>query len=97
VLTFPSEHGLPTLDEEAEMCGLALCEARRLGRELLGDEEAFALIHSGRANRRVAGWHVHIALVAGRWQKAWLYFVLWGKNVLQALGIRRDCRKTRCT
>jgi hypothetical protein len=26
----------------------------------------------------------------GRWRKAWLYLMLAGKNVLQALGLRRD-------
>jgi hypothetical protein len=28
--------------------------------------------------------------LTGRWRKAWLYLVLAGKNVLQALGLRRD-------
>ena len=38
--------------EEAEMLGIALREARRLGQEEFGDEDAFVLIHSGRSNRR---------------------------------------------
>ena len=67
---------------------LALTEARRLADEKLQNVEAFVLIHSGRGNRRGKGWHIHILLVSGRWQKAWLYFVLWGKNVLQALHLR---------
>lgn len=93
VLTFPSEQGAPTAAEEAEMLARALSEARRLADERLKSPEAFVLIHSGRGNRRTDGWHVHILLVTGRWQKAWLYFVLWGKNVLQAVGLRRDRRK----
>jgi hypothetical protein len=36
------------------------------------------------------GWHIHIVLLTGRWRKAWLYLVLAGKNLLQALGLRRD-------
>ena len=74
------------------MLSLSLREARRLSLEKEGRPDAFTLIHSGRGNRRAGNWHVHIVLIAGRWRKAWLYFVLWGKNVLQGLGMRRDRR-----
>jgi hypothetical protein len=90
VLTFPSERVEPTESEEGEMMAIALVEARRLAKELQQNADAFVLIHSGRGNRRANGWHIHIVFVSGRWQKAWLYFVLWGKNVLQAIGLRRD-------
>ena len=60
--------------------------------EKLLDPEAFVIIHSGSANRRASHWHVHLLLVSSRWQKSWLYFVLWGKNVLQACGLRKDGR-----
>jgi len=93
VLTFSPSQGEPSSDEEAEMLALALHEARRRASLLIGDPEGFTLIHSGRGNRRTHGWHVHLAIIRGRWQKAWLYFVLWGKNVLQGLGLRRDRRK----
>jgi len=92
VLTFQRDQGEPGESEIVEMFGIALQEGRRLGREKLGNEESFVIIYSGRANRRAAGWHIHIVLVNGRWHKAWLYFVLWGKNVLQAIGLRRDQR-----
>jgi len=94
VLSFPVEQGEPTATEETEMLAFALGEARRAAMAHFGDPEAFVLIHSGRGNRRTDGWHIHIVPVSGRIQKAWLYFVLWGKNVLQALGRRRDRRRT---
>jgi hypothetical protein len=33
---------------------------------------------------------LHIVLLSGRWKKAWLYLMLSGKNLLQALGLRND-------
>jgi hypothetical protein len=59
---------------------------RREGRR----PEAFGVIYSGYSVRRVQGWHVHIVLLGNRWRKAWLYFVLAGKNLLQAAGLRKD-------
>ena len=35
------------------------------------------------------GWHAHMVVLSNRRQKAWLYFVLSGKNLLQAIGLRR--------
>jgi hypothetical protein len=32
----------------------------------------------------------HIVLLGNRWKKAWLYAHLAGKNLLQAVGLRRD-------
>ena len=49
-----------------------------------------SILYSGYSARREDGWHIHIVLLTGRWRKAWLYLVLAGKNVLQALGLRRD-------
>jgi len=95
VLAFDTVQGDPTEEEEAELLSLALGEARCLAKEKLLDPGAFVIIHSGRANRRVIHWHAHILLVSNRWQKAWLYFVLWGKNVLQAFGLRKDARTRR--
>ena len=88
VLTFLQEQGEPTEAEEIEMLTHALSEARQFAEKLLKNPEAFVLVHSGRSSRRVRGWHIHIVLIASRWQKAWLYFVLAGKNILQAVGLR---------
>ena len=93
VLTFPQEQGEPTTTEETEMIGNAIDQARHLAADLLKNPSAFVLIRSGESTRRVGGWHVHIVLVSSRWQKAWLYFVLSGKNILQAIGVRRDRRQ----
>jgi hypothetical protein len=88
VLTFPQEQGEPTKDEQSEMLAIAITEARRVSAEVLNDPESFVMIQSGCSNRRSRGWHIHLVLVKNRWDKAWLYFVLFWKNILQAIGLR---------
>ena len=48
------------------------------------------MLYRGYSSRREKGWHVHIVLLGSRWKKAWLYFVLAGKNLLQAVGVKKD-------
>ena len=72
------------------MLNLGIGHAQGLANELLGDCEAFTILYSGYSARREKGWHVHIVLLGNRWRKAWLYAVLAGKNLVQALGLRRD-------
>ena len=90
VLTFPEAQGQPTATEISEMLIAGMQRARQLAAEIVGDPEAFGVIYSGYSARRERGWHVHIILLGNRWRKAWLYTVLAGKNLLQALGLRRD-------
>jgi len=82
--------GEPTPSESSELIALALAEARRLALEQVADSGRYTLIFSGFKSRRRAGSHVHILLSSSRTQKAWLYFVLAGKNLLQAIGLRKD-------
>lgn len=90
LLAFPSKHGEPSAGEVTEMLTVGISQAQRLADELLGDKEAFTILYSGYSARREKGWHVHIVLLGNRRRKAWLYFVLAGKNLLQALGFRKD-------
>jgi len=90
LLAFAKSQGEPTPAEVAEMLKLGVEQARQFAQEAIGDPEAFGLIYSGYSARREKGWHVHIILLGNRWRKAWLYFVLAGKNLLQAFHLRRD-------
>ncbi len=90
LLTFPESQGEPSAAEVAEMISVGTEHAQELALELLGDKEAFGLLYSGYSARREEGWHVHIVLLGNRWRKAWMYFVLSIKNLLQALRLRRD-------
>ena len=90
LLAFPIEQGQPSSSEITEMLNLGISHAQHLAEELLSDPEAFTILYSGYSARREKGWHVHIVLLGNRWRKAWLYAVLAGKNLLQALGLRRD-------
>ncbi len=72
------------------MLTLGTSQAQNLARELLDDAEAFTILYSGYSARREKGWHVHIVLLGNRWKKAWLYMILSGKNVIQAIGLRKD-------
>jgi hypothetical protein len=90
VLIFPLAQGQPSADDVREMLSIGLVEAQRLAQEHTGDEQAFSILYSGYSARREKGWHVHIVLLGNRWKKAWLYFVLSGKNLLQAFGLRKD-------
>jgi hypothetical protein len=90
LLTFPKSEGEPTPTEIAEMLTLGLNKARELALQMVGDPEAFGVIYSGYSARREQGWHIHIVLLGNRWRKAWLYLVLAGKNLLQAMSLRRD-------
>ena len=72
------------------MLEIGIKHAQDLAFEYIKDREAFTVLYSGYSSRREKGWHVHIVLLGNRWQKAWLYIVLSGKNLLQALGLRKD-------
>lgn len=91
VLSFP--YGEPGTEEESELISHALRCARELSLTIAGKQEAYTVIYSGHATRRSMGWHAHIIVLANRRQKAWLYFVLSGKNLLQALGLRLDVHR----
>ncbi len=90
LLAFPKAQGEPTVVEVSEMMAIGVERAKRLAKEYVDDPEAYGLVYSGYSARREKGWHIHIILLGNRWRKAWLYFVLAGKNLLQALGLRRD-------
>ena len=90
LLAFPKDQGQPSSAEITEMLNFGVSHAQHLAGELLGDTEAFTVLYSGYSARREKGWHVHIVLLGNRWRKAWLYAVLAGKNLVQALGLRRD-------
>ena len=90
LLAFPRSQGEPSAGEVAEMITVGVERAQSIALDTLGDPEAFGIIYSGYSARREKGWHVHIVLLGNRWRKAWLYIVLAGKNLLQALGLRRD-------
>ncbi len=90
LLAFPKSQGEPSALEVTEMVALGVEHAQRLAQRKIGDREAFGLIYSGYSARREKGWHIHIILLGNRWRKAWLYFVLAGKNLLQALSLRKD-------
>lgn len=88
VLSFP--HGEPSASEEAELISIALANARAQAERITGSAEKFTLIYSGHSTRRRQGWHAHIIVIRNRWQKAWLYFVLAAKNLLQQLNLYRS-------
>ena len=90
ILAFPKKQGEPSSEEIAEMLKLGTSHAQMLAEEIVGDSEAFTVLYSGYSARREKGWHVHIVLLGNRWKKAWLYFILAGKNLAQALGLRKD-------
>jgi len=90
LLAFPVEQGQPSASEVTEMLNIGVRHAQDLSGKLLNDREAFSILYSGYSSRREKGWHVHIVLLGNRWRKAWLYTVLAGKNLLQALGLRKD-------
>lgn len=90
VLAFPRSQGEPSPLEVTEMLLLGIEQAQILSLEVLGDREAFSVLYSGYSARREKGWHIHIVLLGNRWRKAWLYLVLCGKNLLQALHLRKD-------
>lgn len=79
--------------QQVELLDAALQVAREKSQAVFGNPESFTIIHSGRGSRRVQSYHVHVAILNARWKKAWFYFVLSAKNVLQALRIRRDRRR----
>lgn len=90
LLAFPKSQGQPSAEEVTEMLDFGIRQAQRLSQERLNDAEAFTILYSGYSARREKGWHVHVILLGNRWRKAWLYAVLAGKNLLQALGLRKD-------
>lgn len=90
LLAFPKDQGQPSSAEVTEMLNFGISHAQELAGKLLGDTEAFTILYSGYSARREKGWHVHIVLLGNRWRKAWLYAVLAGKNLVQAMGLRRD-------
>lgn len=90
LLTFPKSSGEPAPAELVEMLAIGMTRAQQLAFERIGDSGAFSVLYSGYSARREAGWHIHIVLLGGRWKKAWLYLILAGKNLLQAMGLRND-------
>ena len=90
ILAFPKSQGEPSKDEVSEMVTLGIELAKSIAKEYVGDPEAYTLLYSGYSARREKGWHIHIVLLGNRWKKAWLYLVLAGKNILQAIGLRED-------
>ena len=90
LLAFPKTQGEPSVAEATEMINRGIQQGQDLAFELVGDREAFTVLYSGYSARREKGWHIHIVLLGNRWKKAWLYLVLAGKNLFQALGLRKD-------
>lgn len=90
LLVFPLAQGQPSAADVRDMLTIGLQEAQQLAKQHTGDEQAFSILYSGYSARREKGWHVHIVLLGNRWRKAWLYLVLAGKNLLQAMGLRKD-------
>lgn len=90
VLAFPASQGEPGPAEVREMLNHGLEQADQLAKRHTGDGQAYSLLYSGYSARREKGWHVHVVLLGNRWRKVWLYLVLCGKNLLQALGLRKD-------
>lgn len=90
VLAFPRSQGQPSVSDVVEMMSAGTRYAQELAQQLLGDPEAFTMIYSGYSARREKGWHIHIILLGNRWRKAWLYWVLACKNLVQAIGLRSD-------
>ncbi len=90
LLAFPKVQGEPSPSEVTEMLNMGIKLGQQLAFDAVGDREAFTILYSGYSARREKGWHVHIVLLANRWKKAWLYLMLAGKNVLQALSLRKD-------
>ena len=90
LLSFPKNSGEPSELDVSEMLSLGRQYAQKISLEQLGDSEAFSVLYSGYSARREKGWHVHIVLLGNRWRKAWLYGVLALKNLLQAIGVRKD-------
>jgi hypothetical protein len=97
LITFPKHQGEPTEVEVAQMLLIGVREAKKLALQYTNDAEAYTMIYSGYSARREKGWHVHIMLLGNRWRKAWLYFILMTKNLLQALCLRKDdaCKNKR--
>ena len=90
LVAFPRHNGQPNAAEVTEMIEIGINKAKSIARQLLGDEEAFTVLYSGYSARREKGWHIHIVLLGNRWRKAWLYCILTFKNMLQAVGLRKD-------
>jgi len=90
LLAFPKTQGEPNSSEITEMLNIGTMHAQQLAKEIIGDPEAFTILYSGYSARREKGWHVHIVLLGNRWKKAWLYMALSGKNLAQAIGLRKD-------
>jgi hypothetical protein len=90
ILAFPVSQGEPSPIEITEMLNLGTQHAQNLAFDNVGDAEAFSILYSGYSSRREKGWHIHIVLLGSRWKKAWLYMILSGKNIIQALGLRKD-------
>lgn len=90
VLAFPITQGEPSPNDVTEMIIIGISHAKKLATDFIGDPEAFSILYSGYSSRREKGWHIHIIILGNRWKKAWLYMMLSGKNVVQALGLRKD-------
>lgn len=95
LLIFPKHQGEPSPQEVSEMITIGIACAKKVSLEILGNSEAFSVIYSGYSSRREKGWHIHIILLGSRWRKTWLYLILASKNLMQAIGFRKDDAPTK--
>lgn len=85
VLTCHPPCGEPNDIELEELAGIAVREARRRAREVLGSADRYLLIQSGASVRRRKHYHCHLIPLATRAGKASVYLFLAVKNYLSGL------------
>lgn len=85
VLTCYPPQGEPTDRELEELAGIAVREARRKAREVLGSPDRYLIIQSGPSVRRRKHYHCHLIPLASRMGKASVYLFLAAKNYLSGI------------
>ncbi len=94
VLSFPDHQGYPDVAEQDEMLAISLKCAREISRKRFNHTEKFMLIHNGIGSRRRKNFHCHVIPVAGKVNKAAVYFSLFTKNVFHFIWfLTRGMRK----
>lgn len=88
VVCFQGHTDEPTAAQQAEIFPIANRYATDVVQDAAAKNSSFTIIYSGRALRRKQAWHLHIIYYSHRLTKAWLYFVLFAKNLLQGLKLR---------